>query len=357
MPTSPASVATSASSSSTRSSIRWRSTSCRRCSHTSSATSACATCRCGSPSRSRRHSQVSPCSPGSATQPWFQPALGVPAGGPHTLLLLFVLAAPVFLFPLRPLSAWLSRRHEFAADRFAAQHADAGALADALVKLYRDNATTLTPDPLYAAFHASHPPALARIARLAPERAGMTAAACSRAAWSRATAATRASRTIRAGAFTAGCRDGASPSSAATAFAGALRAPKAARASSSKCCRATRVLARIDARGVAEPVAANLTQLVAVVAPGAGAGFRALRPLPRRRGMERPRRPASSRTRATCPDRRRRARPAARGLRAHRLRRCSRQQAAGGWRRRARGAPRRRDERAGRAVRASARAR
>jgi len=103
-------------------------------------------------------------------KPWFQPSLGVPAGGAHTLLVLFVLAAPVFLFPLRPLSSWLSRRHEFAADRFAAQHADAGALAGALVKLYRDNATTLTPDPLYSAFHASHPPALARIARLAPER-------------------------------------------------------------------------------------------------------------------------------------------------------------------------------------------
>ena len=107
-----------------------------------------------------------------ARQAWFQPALGVPSGGPHTLLLLFVLAIPVFLLPLRPLFAWLSRRHEFAADRYAATHADARALADALVKLYRDNATTLTPDPLYTAFHASHPPALARIARLAPERAG-----------------------------------------------------------------------------------------------------------------------------------------------------------------------------------------
>jgi STE24 endopeptidase len=103
-------------------------------------------------------------------QEWFQPALGVPAGGPHTLLLLFVLAVPVFLLPIRPIFAWLSRRHEFAADRYAARHADARALADALVKLYRDNATTLTPDPLYTAFHASHPPALARIARLAPER-------------------------------------------------------------------------------------------------------------------------------------------------------------------------------------------
>jgi STE24 endopeptidase len=103
---------------------------------------------------------------------WFQPALGVDAGGPHTLLLLFALAAPVFLFPLRPLSAWLSRRHEFAADRFAARHASAAALADALVKLHRDNAATLTPDRLYTAFYASHPPALARIAELAPERLG-----------------------------------------------------------------------------------------------------------------------------------------------------------------------------------------
>ena len=103
-------------------------------------------------------------------QPWFQPALGVPEGGPHTLLLLTATAAPPFLFWLRPLLALVSRRHEFAADRFAAIHADAGALADALVKLYRDNAATLTPDRLYAAFHASHPPALARIARLAPGR-------------------------------------------------------------------------------------------------------------------------------------------------------------------------------------------
>ncbi len=103
-------------------------------------------------------------------QDWFQPALGVPDGGPHTLLLLFALAAPVFLLPVGPLSAWLSRRHEYAADRYAARHADAGSLASALVKLYRDNATTLTPDPVYTAFHASHPPALARIARLTRAR-------------------------------------------------------------------------------------------------------------------------------------------------------------------------------------------
>jgi STE24 endopeptidase len=105
-----------------------------------------------------------------ARQDWFQPALGVPSGGPQTLLLLFVIAAPAFLLPLRSLSAWLSRRHEFAADRYAARHADAASLADALVKLYRDNAATLTPDALYTAVHASHPPALARIARLVPDR-------------------------------------------------------------------------------------------------------------------------------------------------------------------------------------------
>ncbi len=101
-------------------------------------------------------------------QSWFQPALGVPGGGPHTLVILFVLAAPVFLLPARPLFAWLSRRHEYAADRYAAKHADADSLASALVRLYRDNAATLTPDPAWVAFHASHPPALDRLARLRP---------------------------------------------------------------------------------------------------------------------------------------------------------------------------------------------
>jgi len=105
-----------------------------------------------------------------ARQPWFQPALGVAHGGPHTLILLFILAAPVFLLPAGPLFAWLSRRHEYAADRYAARHANARSLANALVRLYRDNAATLTPDPLYSAFHASHPPALARIARLSKAR-------------------------------------------------------------------------------------------------------------------------------------------------------------------------------------------
>ncbi len=101
-----------------------------------------------------------------AGRAWFQPALGVPEGATHTLLLLFVLAAPVFLLPVGPLAAWLSRRNEYEADAYASRHASARSLADALVKLYRDNATTLTPDRLHTAFHATHPPALERIARL-----------------------------------------------------------------------------------------------------------------------------------------------------------------------------------------------
>jgi STE24 endopeptidase len=65
-----------------------------------------------------------------------------------------------------PLAALWSRRHEFEADAFATRHASAAELAAALVKLHRDNASTLTPDPLYAAFYYSHPPPLARITRL-----------------------------------------------------------------------------------------------------------------------------------------------------------------------------------------------
>lgn len=101
-----------------------------------------------------------------AQQPWFYTALGVPQPSPHAALLLFVLAAPAFTFFLTPLAELWSRRHEFEADRFAAAHADAAALATALVKLHRDNASTLTPDRLYVAFYYSHPPPLARITRL-----------------------------------------------------------------------------------------------------------------------------------------------------------------------------------------------
>jgi STE24 endopeptidase len=73
---------------------------------------------------------------------------------------------PVFTFLATPLSSLLSRRHEFAADRYAAEHARADDLTSALVKLYEDNAATLTPDPLHSLFYDSHPPAALRIARL-----------------------------------------------------------------------------------------------------------------------------------------------------------------------------------------------
>ena len=101
-----------------------------------------------------------------ATEPAFYAALGVPLPSPHAALALFALVVPVFTFPLAPLASWWSRRHEYAADRYAAAHSDARALAAALVKLYRDNASTLTPDRLYSAWHDSHPPAVARIAAL-----------------------------------------------------------------------------------------------------------------------------------------------------------------------------------------------
>jgi STE24 endopeptidase len=103
-----------------------------------------------------------------ASAPWFYEGLGVPAATerPGVALLLFFLALPVFTFMLGPLSSLYSRRHEFEADAFAARNASAPALVHALVKLYEDNASTLTPDPLYSAVHDSHPPAALRIARL-----------------------------------------------------------------------------------------------------------------------------------------------------------------------------------------------
>jgi len=101
-----------------------------------------------------------------ARLPQFYTALGVEVPSAHAALLLFMLVAPVFTFFLTPLETLWSRHHEFAADRFAARYASASQLATALVKLYRDNATTLTPDPISSAFYDSHPPALARIAYL-----------------------------------------------------------------------------------------------------------------------------------------------------------------------------------------------
>ena len=98
--------------------------------------------------------------------PGFYRGLGVATPSTAMALILFSLAVPVFTFPLSPLTSLLSRRHEFEADAYAAQHAAANDLVDALVKLYRDNAATLTPDPLHSLFHDSHPPASLRIARL-----------------------------------------------------------------------------------------------------------------------------------------------------------------------------------------------
>ncbi len=104
-----------------------------------------------------------------ATRPWFYQGLGVtPAADAHAIaLVLFFLVSPVFTFVLQPLTSLASRRHEFEADRFAAEHSRAADLVSALVKLYEDNAATLTPDPLHSAFYDSHPPAAIRVGRLA----------------------------------------------------------------------------------------------------------------------------------------------------------------------------------------------
>jgi len=96
----------------------------------------------------------------------FYTAFGVQMPSSHAALLLFMFVTPAFGFFATPLGSLWSRRHEFEADAFAARHASAADLATALVKLYRDNATTLTPDPLYSTFYYSHPPATERIEQL-----------------------------------------------------------------------------------------------------------------------------------------------------------------------------------------------
>ena len=108
-----------------------------------------------------------------ARAPWFLAGLGIPAAEvpamiarPGVALILFVVALPAFTFVLAPVASAWSRRHEFEADAFAARHASGPALVAALTRLYADNASTLTPDPLYAAFHDSHPPAAERVARI-----------------------------------------------------------------------------------------------------------------------------------------------------------------------------------------------
>jgi len=108
-----------------------------------------------------------------AQAPWFYVGLGIPPSllpvalaRPGVALELFLLALPVFTFLLEPVVASYSRRHEFEADAFATQYASPRALTEALVKLYEDNAATLTPDPVHSAFYDSHPPAAVRIARI-----------------------------------------------------------------------------------------------------------------------------------------------------------------------------------------------
>ncbi len=97
---------------------------------------------------------------------WFFNGLGVAEASNHMALTLFLIASPAFTFFLQPLFSFISRQHEFEADDFAAAEAHTENLITALVNLYRENANTLTPDPLYSAFHDSHPPAPIRIAHL-----------------------------------------------------------------------------------------------------------------------------------------------------------------------------------------------
>ena len=99
-------------------------------------------------------------------QPWFYHDLGVSEISSATALTLFMFVLPVFTLFLSPFTARLSRRHEFEADDFAAEQTDARHLISGLVKMYRDNASTLTPDPLYSAFYHCHPPASVRVAHL-----------------------------------------------------------------------------------------------------------------------------------------------------------------------------------------------
>jgi STE24 endopeptidase len=108
-----------------------------------------------------------------AQQQWFYTGLGVTpniGGVPNDALalLLLMLALPPFGFLVTPFAAALSRKHEFEADAYASAQANGQDLANALVKLHEDNAGTLTPDPLYARFYYSHPPAAERLAALEP---------------------------------------------------------------------------------------------------------------------------------------------------------------------------------------------
>lgn len=99
-------------------------------------------------------------------QPLFYHGLGVESMSKHMALILFMLIMPIIGIVIHPLFSWVSRKHEFEADSYAAEQTNAADLVQALVKLYKENASTLTPDPLYSAFHDSHPPAPVRVAHL-----------------------------------------------------------------------------------------------------------------------------------------------------------------------------------------------
>ena len=103
------------------------------------------------------------------TENWFFTGLGVNVPSNAAALLLFMLVSPAFTTFMTPISAYFQRKFEFEADDFAAEHAQASKLISGLVKLYKENASTLTPDPLFSAFHYSHPPAAIRIAHLQPK--------------------------------------------------------------------------------------------------------------------------------------------------------------------------------------------
>ncbi len=99
-------------------------------------------------------------------KPWFYNGLGISSQSTYMALLLFTMVSPVFTFALSPIMSLFSRKNEFEADAFAAEQTDAQHLIKALVSLYRENASTLTPDTIYSAFYDSHPPAPFRIAHL-----------------------------------------------------------------------------------------------------------------------------------------------------------------------------------------------
>jgi len=105
-------------------------------------------------------------------QAWFYNGLGVKQPSHAAALLLFMLVSSSFTFFMQPISAYFQRKFEFEADNFASNHAKAEKLISSLVKLYEENASTLTPDPLYSAFHYSHPPAAIRIANLESNQHG-----------------------------------------------------------------------------------------------------------------------------------------------------------------------------------------